>query len=168
MKTEMRNRLAEVLKEHKEMDDFASNHWSKVANLETERRQLLSQIIKEEKLLSEATFSFRIDVYIHNRTCALDGPVLREMKGLQQLLKGTPEDNSDYLSLDLGEGHLSVNDGEVHISINKLEDSQKIIDDWGLKVEYKNLAKHKEKLEEDLKVINTFIRKITKEGGFIK
>jgi hypothetical protein len=168
MKTEMRTRLAEVLKEHKEMNDFASNHWNKVASMETERRQLLLQIIKEEKLLSEVTFSFRIDVYIHNRTCVLDGPMMREMKGLQQLLKDTPEDHGDYLSLDLGDGNLSVNDGEVRISINKLKDVQKIIDDWSLKVEFKNLTTHKEKLVEDLKVVNNFIRKVTKKGGLLK
>ncbi len=160
MKSEERKRLQELSKEHKAEDGVASAHWAKVAAIEKERKQLLGQVIKEEKLLGDAAFNFQIDSYVQRRSCVLNGPDLRDLKRLETLLRSTPEGHWDHVSLDLGnEAHLSINDGDVYINITHLKDAPKVIEDWGLKVTFKNLEEHKEKLEEDLKMIKVFIKK---------
>ena len=165
-KTDIRAKLAEINATHKELDTLSSDHWAKIAKLETERRDLVIQIIKEEKLLSDGIFSFKIESYIQRRSCVLEGPVLREMKKLEQLLNSTPEGGWSTITLDLdkGDSYLTINDNDVFISIQDLANVRKVISDWGLKVEFKNLASHKEKLVKDLKVINNLIKKVKKRG----
>ncbi len=159
---EKRNRLVELNKQHKDFEDANSEHWKKMFAIEKERRQLLGEMIKEEKLLSDAVFNFQIDNYVQRRNCILNGPSERDFKKLHTLLRGTPEGNWDHMSLELGnDAHLSINDGEVYINIAHLSNVPKVIAEWSLKVTFKNLEEHKKKIEEDLKMIKGFIKKVT-------
>ncbi len=164
MKSEERKRLQELTKENKIVQDANSEHWTKVAAIEKERKQLLGQIIKEEKLLNDAAFNFRIDSYVQQRSCILNGPDEKDFKRLDTLLRSTPEGHWDHVSLDLGsDAHLSINDGEVYINITHLRDVPKVIEEWSLKVTFKNLEEHKAKVEEDLKIIKGFLKKVKNE-----
>lgn len=159
MKSKERARLSFVLKDIKKMGVFSSAHWEKVTKLEQEQRTLMAQIIKDEKLLSEGIFSFRIDTYVRDRSCALHGPTIyHDMKKLGKLIGPT-----DHFSLDIDEAYLTVGDGDVYINIHKLKDVQKVIDNLSLKVTFKNLEEERTKIEEDLKMVKGFIKKL--KGG---
>jgi len=156
VKSKERARLSYVIRDIKKMEDSSHDHWEKVSKLEKEKRELMVKIIKDEKLLSKTTFSFRIDTYIRDRSACLYGPsIYHDMKKLGKLIRPT-----DHFSIDLDEAHLTINDGDIFINISKLKDVQKVIDDLNLNVSYLNLEQEKIKIEEDLKVVKTFIKKV--------